>query len=390
MEHEKDILFEMSRLISSSLAGTITKDEQLKLDAWREESERNRELFDRICSEVVMRDKIKQYNEADTQSAFSSFVSRKERISLKRRWIVRISRYAAILAIPLLIIMLYFNRETLQEEVQQQPEDLAVIKRNVPVLTLSDGQEVVLYNQELLLQEENGVQITMDSKGGIQYNPADSIGMEPVYNTLTTPSQCDFTFTLADGTRVWLNAKSSLRYPVAFNGDERVVYAEGEIYLEVAKDKEHPFFVVLNGMKIEVLGTSFNVNSYADEDYAEVTLVEGHVAARVNDKCYELFPNKQLRWDKEDQMVDIRTVNVNDYIAWKNGQYIFKGRTLGEVAKVLERWYDVDIVFEDESSEDEIYTGVINKEERIDVFVQRLNETSRFVCRVEGTKIFIK
>lgn len=82
--------------------------------------------------------------------------------------------------------------------------------------------------------------------------------------------------------------------------------------------------------------------------------------------------------------------NVNDYIAWKNGQYIFKGRTLGEVAKVLERWYDVDIVFEDESSEDEIYTGVINKEERIDVFVQRLNETSRFVCRVEGTKIFIK
>lgn len=389
MEHEKDILFEMSKLISSSLAGKVTKDEQQRLDAWREESEHNRELFDRICSDMTVHDKIKQYREADVQSAFDLFVLRREKNSLRRR-LIRISRYAAVLVACVLIGVLYFNRETPREEVQEQPENLLALKRNVPVLTLSDGQEVVLYNQELLLQEGNGVQIKVDSEGGMQYNPSDSVSTEPVYNTLTTPSQCDFTFTLADGTRVWLNAKSSLRYPVAFNGDERVVYAEGEIYLDVAKDKEHPFFVVLNGMKIEVLGTSFNVNSYADEDYAEVTLVEGHVAARVNDKCYELFPNKQLRWDKEDQLVDIRTVNVNDYIAWKNGQYIFKGRTLGEVAKVLERWYDVDIVFEDESSEDEIYTGVINKEERIDIFVQRLNETSQFVCRIEGTKIFIK
>lgn len=389
MEHEKDILFEMSKLISSNLAGKITKDEQQRLDAWREESEHNRELFDRICSDMTVHDKIKQYREADVQSAFDLFVLRREKNSLRRR-LIRISRYAAVLVACVLIGVLYFKRETPREEVQEQPENLLALKRNVPVLTLSDGQEVVLYNQELLLQEGNGVQIKVDAEGGMQYNPSDSVSTEAVYNTLTTPSQCDFTFTLADGTRVWLNAKSSLRYPVVFTGDERVVYAEGEIYLDVAKDKEHPFFVVLNGMKVEVLGTSFNVNSYADEDYAEVTLVEGHVAAHVNDKCYELFPNKQLRWDKEDQVVDIRTVNVNDYIAWKNGLYIFKGRTLGEVAKVLERWYDVDIIFEEESSEDEIFTGVINKEERIDVFVQRLNETSQFVCRVEGTKIFIK
>lgn len=389
MKYEKDILFEMSRLISSSLAGSITKDERQRLDAWREESEHNRELFDRICSDMTVHDKIKQYREADVQSAFDLFVLRREKKSLRRR-LIRISRYAAVLVACVLVGVLYFNRETPREEVQEQPENLLALKRNVPVLTLSDGQEVVLYNQELLLQEGNGVQIKVDSEGGMQYNPSDSVSTEAVYNTLTTPSQCDFTFTLADGTRVWLNAKSSLRYPVVFTGDERVVYAEGEIYLDVVKDKEHPFFVVLNGMKVEVLGTSFNVNSYADEDYAEVTLVEGRVAAHVNNKCYELFPNKQLRWDKEDQVVDIRTVNVNDYIAWKNGQYIFKGRTLGEVAKVLERWYDVDIVFEDESSEDEIYTGVINKEERIDVFVQRLNETSQFVCRIEGTKIFIK
>ena len=177
---------------------------------------------------------------------------------------------------------------------------------------------------------------------------------------------------------------------MAFTGDERVVYAEGEIYLEVAKDREHPFFVMLNGMKVEVLGTSFNVNSYADEDFAEVTLVEGHVATHVGDRSYSLLPGRQLRWDKEDQTVDIKPVNVNDYTAWKNGKYVFKGRNLLEVAKVLQRWYEVKIVFEREESAKFIYTGVIYKEENFDVFVQRLEETSSLSCRKEGDKLYVK
>ena len=230
----------------------------------------------------------------------------------------------------------------------------------------------------------------MNEEGRMQYDRADSVGTEMVYNTLTTPSQCDFTFTLADGTKVWMNAKSSLRYPVAFQGRERVVYAEGEIYLEVARDEKHPFFVMLNGMKVEVLGTSFNVNSYADENYTEVTLVEGHVAAYVDDKNYDLLPSRQLRWDKENESVDVRTVNVNDYIAWKKGQYVFKGRSLEEVAKVLERWYDVEIVFESEKSKEAVYTGVINKEENFDAFVLRLRETSSLSCRMESNRLYVK
>ena len=241
-----------------------------------------------------------------------------------------------------------------------------------------------------VVHDENGVQITMKSEGEMQYIISDSTKEEMVYNTLTTPSQCDFSFTLADGTRVWLNAQSSLRYPVAFTGKERVVYAEGEIYLEVAKDTEHPFFVVSNGRIGKGLGTSFNVNAYPDEAFTEVTLVEGRVAAHVADQIYNLLPSKQLRWDKDNGIVDIKAVNVNDYIAWKNGQYIFKGKPLVEVAKVLQRWYEVEIIFENKECEQAIYTGVINKEERIDVFVERLDETSQFDCRVEGNKVFIK
>ena len=141
---------------------------------------------------------------------------------------------------------------------------------------------------------------------------------------------------------------------------------------------------------MEVLGTSFNVNSYADENYREVTLVEGHVAAYVDDKSYDLLPSRQLRWDKESESVDIRTVNVNDYIAWKKGQYVFKGRSLEEDAKVLQLWYDMEIIFENEKSKKTVYTGVINKEENFDAFVLRLRETSSLSCRMESNRLYIR
>ena len=387
---DKEILFEISLLISRSLSGEITKEEQLKLDVWRKKNEHNEELFQRICSEFVVRDKINQYKQAEVQSAFDSFVSRRDRMFTRKHWIGRISRYAAIIVVPLFIALFYFNRIEIGKELPEQSENVVQVKRNAPVLTLSNGQKMILYNQNLTLDEENGVQITMKSEGGMQYNTSDSTKAGMVYNILTTPSQCDFSFTMADGTKVWLNAKSSLRYPVAFTGDERVVYAEGEVYLEVAKDPEHPFFVVLNGMKVEVLGTSFNINSYADEDFVEVTLVEGHVAAHVEEHTYGLLPNRQLCWDKENRSVDIKTVNVNDYIAWKNGQYVFKGKVLSEVAKVLQRWYDVEVVFESGESAEVIYTGVVYKEENFDVFVQRLRETSSLSCRTEGDKLYVK
>ena len=390
--NNKEILFKISLLISKSLSGNITKGEQAELDSWREENEYNQRLFEQICSETTMREKFDQYKHSNVQTAFDAFVKKREELHSRRRWIGTLSRYAAIIIVPVLVVVFYYSKkETVKvTERSQFASELATIQRNLPVLTLSNGKEMVLYNQELLLEEENGVRISVNEEGRMQYDKADSVGAEMVYNTLTTPSQCDFMFILADGTRVWMNAKSSLRYPVAFHGKERVVYAEGEIYLEVARDEKHPFFVMLNGMKVEVLGTSFNVNSYADEDYAEVTLVEGRVAAHVDDKSYDLLPSRQLRWDKKNESVDIRIVNVDDYIAWKRGQYVFKGRSLEEVAKVLERWYDMEIIFEDEKSKKTVYTGVINKEENFDAFVLRLRETSSLSCRMESNRLYIK
>lgn len=390
MEQGKDVLFEVSELISKSMAGEISSEEQCRLEEWMGASEENRMLFERICSEEVMRKKVAAYRESDVQSAFDVFVQRKEREYSQRRWLVRMLRYAAVVMLAVGLGWLYYGREEKMEPQLMVVELPGEMGRNMPVLTLANGQKMVLYNQELTLNVGNGVQLTNAPEGGVQYNLQESLGEKMIYNTLTTPAQCDFTFTLADGTKVWMNAQSSLRYPVAFMGDERVVHAEGEIYLEVARDAEHPFFVVLNGMKVEVLGTSFNVNSYADDKFVEVTLVEGKVAAHIGNKDYSLLPNRQLRWDKEKQSVDIKAVNVDDFIAWKNGQYIFKGKNLSEVAKVLERWYEVEIIFENEKSAGMVYTGIIHKEDSFGAFVQRLRETSSLTCRMEGNKLFIR
>lgn len=216
MKHNGDVLFEISELIYKDLSGNATKEDQLKLDTWKNESEQNRMLYEQICSDEVMRGKIRLYRNSDVQSAFNSFIQRREQKNSRRRLMIRISRYAAIIALPLMLVLLYWYQEEVEEKLPLEIAHTMMIKKNVPVLTLSNGQQMVLYNQDLTLNEENGVQITMKSEGEMQYIISDSTKEEMVYNTLTTPSQCDFSFTLADGTRVWLNAQSSLRYPVAF------------------------------------------------------------------------------------------------------------------------------------------------------------------------------
>lgn len=390
MDSKKEILFEISRLISKSLAGKITRDEQAKLDSWKRASGHNKMLFDRIYSDVVAREKIRQYREADVQTAFDFFVRRRKVLGDRRRRVRRMVQYAAMLLLPLGVALFYFNRE--EGEVmskENQRVEVAVTGRRVPTLTLSNGQEMVLYGEGILLDEVQGIQVRENEAGGLEYCVPDSVKGETVYNTLETPVLCDYSFTLADGTKVWLNAGSKLRYPVAFGGDERVVYASGEMYFEVARDESHPFFVEMDGVRVKVLGTSFNVNAYKGDRLVEVTLVSGKVEAYAGERCYELKPDDQLRYDRERSYVEMAVVDAGDSIAWKDGQYVFRGKKLADVARILERWYAVEIVLEGSVGES-IFTGVVNKEESFDAFVQRLGETSSLLCRMEGNKLYVR
>ncbi len=381
-------IFDISNLIFRKLAGTCSDEENVELERWVNVSKRNKSLYTRVFSDEVMADKIRQYRNEDVQLAFEEFVRRREQLELRKRQKIRLIRYAAILILPLVVSMWYLVHEKETEKTFTAQTSENIMGNGFPVLTLSNGEELILAEQNLALKERNGTRITMETKNGMRYSASDSVREENVYNILATPAQCDFMFTLADGTKVWLNAQSSLRYPVSFTGKERVVYASGEVYLEVAEDVQHPFYVVLeNDMKIKVLGTSFNVNTYHD---AEVTLVTGRIKAEYKngEKEWVLRPGNQLRMEGNE--ATINTVNVNDYITWKDGMYIFKERKLEFIAETIERWYGMKVIFLDEKGKTEVFTGILDKHVGLEVFVHQLSKASGLKCLISEGQLFIK
>ncbi len=178
-----------------------------------------------------------------------------------------------------------------------------------------------------------------------------------------------------------MNAASSLRYPVKFAADSRTIYVSGEVYLEVAKDTCRPFSVVTDGMRIEVLGTCFNVRAYPHEQETRITLAEGRVAARVGEKKY---------LEESSEKINIRSVDVDEVLSWKRGFYVFKKCNLAEVASTLQCWYDVEIVLKGEVAARTTYTGVVNKEETIEVFLARLEKVSDVKYSRVGNVVMIQ
>jgi len=385
--HKK--LGELSGLISGHLAGTLSEEETGKLEAWLAESREHRALFERICAGQTMRDKIQCYRKENVQSAFQDFLNRRRRIGVRRR----IYRWTACAVFIVSLGGIWWQWPGGEEQLNSgamlsQEAGLRGEENRRPVLTLANGERVVIPEDELSFGETAEGGRTIAARELLLQNrdsmPADA------YNTIEVPPMCDFHFTLGDGTRVWMNAASSLRYPVRFASGARVVYASGEVYLEVAKDARRPFAVVTDGLRIEVLGTSFNVRAYPHEAETKVTLAEGKVAARIGEKDYTLAPGNQLCVGKTSGEVKVQPVDVGDVLSWKRGFYVFKRCSLTEVASTLQCWYDVEITLEGEVAARTTYTGVVNKEEAIEVFLKRLEEVSDVKCSREGKSISIR
>lgn len=247
---------------------------------------------------------------------------------------------------------LYFNRQTRPPQVsvvaEKTPPDAAPGK-NGAILTLADGSEMVLDSAgNGVITRQNGTTVVLGNNG-LQYTAEDAGTGEVKYNTLTTPKGRQFAIVLPDGSKVWLNAASSLHFPVAFNGKERSVEVLGEAYFEVAKSAEKPFRVKVPGkIDLEVLGTSFNVNAYTNEENSYTTLVTGAVKISLAGKsggAVVLKPGEQLQAGSAGMEV-MRSANVDKAVAWKNGFFNFEGAGLREMMRQLERWYDLEVVYE--------------------------------------------
>ncbi|MEO7767572.1 MAG: FecR domain-containing protein, partial [Ferruginibacter sp.] len=213
-------------------------------------------------------------------------------------------------------------------------------------LILADGSIVSLDSiQTMQLKEIDGTLINKQS-GKLVYKDGIAANEKTLFNTLSTPRGGEYQLVLPDGSKVWLNAASSLRFPTRFTGKERVVYLHGEAYFEVFKNQQMPFKVKLaNDMTVQVLGTHFNIMDYDDESEVCTTLAEGSVTVTSQMKTVHLTPSMQAIMKRSDQHLEVSNADVEKALAWKNGMIEFDGDALPYIMRQLSRWYDVDVTF---------------------------------------------
>lgn len=338
--------------ILRNVLGTLTETEKQELEAWRRSSAANQQLYEQYSSaeqivhefrERTKRNKRISANlEQFIQEQNSSPVMGRIRFMNKWKWI-------AASVVLVLGISTYFLLEN--QTHRQQPEplvDAALIKpgRDGAILKLADGSQLSLDSVR------NGVVALQDGVTAKVVNGAlvyEGNGNKMQYNTMSTPKGRQYHLTLSDGTRVWLNAASSIKYPTVFTGGERRVQISGEAYFEVAKNSTQPFRVEAgNGMQIDVLGTSFNVNAYQDDHNNYTTLMDGavRVTAAGTGNSAILKPGQQAVQSPGDLISVNNNVDVEKVMAWKNGIFNFENASLEYVMKEIGRWYDIDVVYQ--------------------------------------------
>ena len=297
----------------------------------------------------------------------------------------------SVAASVILFIGLFVGRMVNEWRNLDEMRMLAETERIVPgvkaELILSTGERVVLNQQCVSIEGVNETGIQNDSVTGLNYTTAKVQGEGMIYNTMRIPVGGFYQLALSDGSKVWLNSMTEFRFPVAFTGEERKVYLTGEAYFQVAKDTTKPFRVVVNDMMVEALGTGFNINAYQDDNCLRTTLVEGKVRVSYSDTRQEciLVPGEQAVL--KEGVLTSGQVNVDDIIAWKKGRFVFSDMPLETIANQLERWYDVEIRFDDTVAKYYRFTGVMKRYNELEQVLGLIEETTNVRFKVEGRQV---
>jgi transmembrane sensor len=306
------------------------------------------------------------------------------------------TRWAAAASVLLLLATGYYfftvknHEEKSEMAIIEQPKqnDIAPPTTVNAVLTLSNGHKIILDstgNGTVAMQ--GSVNVIKLADGQIAYS---GTSKEIQYNTLTNPQGSKvISLTLADGSRVWLNTASSLRYPIAFAGKERRVEITGEAYLEVAHNPDMPFIVSKGSTNIKVLGTHFNVNAYDDENSLNVTLLEGSVSVSTNGNQHPkiIEPGEQAQVNKKGAIDLTNSVDLSEVMAWKNGLFSFRGADIKSVMRQVSRWYDVEVVFEKDIPEK--FYAEVPTSTSVSSLLNMLEATKAVKFKIEGKRISV-
>jgi hypothetical protein len=307
----------------------------------------------------------------------------------------RITVAAAVVALISLCIYFFnpFRSDVFNSTTSLYENDVTPGTRGATI-TLSNGKTIELSGTKSGVVVDPTV-LTYDD--GSAVDPRDSDLSQDDKNsyspqlTATTARGFTYTLTLADGTKVWLNAASTIKFPVSFAGlVNRTISLSGEAYFEVAKDKKHPFIVESRGQKVQVLGTHFNINSYEDQKSIKTTLLEGHVQVFAQEGMQNVIlePGQQATQTGSKE-IKVDKVDVNEAVDWKNGDFIFNNESLASIMKRVARWYDVEVVYQEGVNVNQTFGGKVSRSKNISAVLSSIQSTGKIKFKIEGNKIIV-
>jgi transmembrane sensor len=384
-------------LIEKYNTGTATTEEKLLVNEWYAS-------FDDTAVELVVNEKDakEQLNERMRMRLLDTIQNDNRVIETKPRRKWQIPAAAAVL---LVFGLAYFitNRTTTKAVVAKNISPKPILKNDVApggnkaILTLADGSSIVLDSASNgTLGQQGNIKILKLDNGLLAYSVNGkelTESDEAFYNTISTPRGGQYKITLADGTMVWLNAASSIRFPVLFTGTQRKVEITGEVYFEVAKNKTMPFKVKASSSEVEVLGTHFNVNAYEDEASIKTTLLEGSVKVSTTSFVSNtqttkfLQPGQQASSSNNGKINILNNVDLEETMAWKNGRFQFKSTDLKSMLRQIARWYDVDVEYK--GNVDLHFTGQLTRNENVSKVFEKLALTNEVHFKIEGRRIIV-
>lgn len=314
-----------------------------------------------------------------------------EPVPLLRRSSFRIAAAAIFLIVCGSILLLFLKQEPSSPHLASAPakekKDIAP-GGNKAVLTLANGSQIVLdTNKRGNLAFQGNTKIINLKDGKLKY-AANGSSRKVMYNTITTPHGGQYAVILPDGTNVLLNSVSSLRFPTSFSGNSRNVELRGEGYFEVAADKKRPFTVTVNGMKVDVLGTSFNIMAYPGEGSMKTSLVNGSVRVSSGAESRIIIPGQQAELAASAEKLNIHTTDMDEVLAWKNGEFRFRETEIRTIMRQISRWYDVDIEYRGNPS-GIVLSGIIPRKEYVSQLLEAFQATEKVHFEIGDKKITV-
>jgi transmembrane sensor len=367
-------------LVLGYLRKTLTEAEHDELDAWVEASDENMLLFEANLAWMQGIQTEKALEKTKKQLQFSPSKNRKTRV-----W-----PFIAAAAILVIIVTAYLIRPNKTNRITgpvQIANNDVLPGGNKATLTLSNGTVVDLGARNTgIIQNETGTKIEKKEDGLLMYEKLTDT-KQTGYNTVSIPKGGQYALTLSDGTKVWLNALSSLKFPEQFPDSIRVVELTGEAFFHVAKDKQHPFIVKINdNEQVKVLGTQFNINSYGDEETKKITLIEGSVQVNSKNDRLQLTPGQQARINSGNLSLE-KHADTEAAVGWKDGRFVFRDADIYNIMRQAERWYDVNVIYRTTSSEH--FNFSILRNEPLSKILHLMELTGKIHFKIENKNVYV-